>query len=312
MVAGTRKDFTIAPARQSVHRRSFLKTATALAGGAFLPDMAWAAQPGIRAGTCVDLRCDSGKNQITPVKNQDDPVPCNACTAFAVVAAVEGTFNKSQANPVAGLDLDEKKLFGSSATVASGGCGTSHWWPKYALEVCKRDGVAWEGNPARVVPVTGFESLLQSSLPQTQGKIKDWLVNTGPVIAVMVQYEDFYTWGKVWSEQNPGVPNPYVYEPGADLDLCQPVATTPPPCQCRATVAPAATRPLKRAAGSPVGGHVVTIVGFDDRTSPESWICKNSWGDEWNGDGYVLIAQGSHPSKIRCYIDEIDVYGVRC
>ena len=98
---------------------------------------------GIRPVPCVDLRCDGGRTNHAR-KDRDDPVPCNACTAFAVVAAVEGTYNKSQPNPVAGLDLDEKKLFLSSATVPSGGCGTSHWWPKYALEVCQRDGLAWK------------------------------------------------------------------------------------------------------------------------------------------------------------------------
>jgi len=272
--------------------------------------MAWSAPPANRAGTCVDLRCDNGKNQITPVKDQDDPIPCNACTAFAVVAAVEGTYNKSQAQPVPGLDLDEKRLFNSSYSQPSGGCGTSHWWPKYALTACQHDGLAWESDPTRVVRIAGFRNLLDNNLTQTQRNIKDWLVDKGPVIAVMVQYEDFSSWGKVWSEQNPGKPNPYVYEPGAQLDICQPAATSPSVCQCEPAAAPAPTRPLKRTAGSPVGGHVVTIIGFNDNSDPASWICKNSWGDEWNGDGYVLIARGDHPTKIKCYIDEIDVYGV--
>jgi hypothetical protein len=301
--------------RTGVHRRHFLKTATVLAGGALLPEMAWAAA----AAQCYDLRCDNNKNYITSVKNQDDPIPCNACTAFAVVAMVEGTYNKSQGGPVAGLDLDEMKLFLSGGTHPSGGCGTTHWWPKYALDRCKATGLEWQA-PATgpVLKITDFKPLLRPNLNQTQDDIKDWLRTKGPVIAVMVQYEDFYSWGKVWSEQHAGVRNPYVYEPGAELDLCQPVTSAV--CQCPQPAASqdasasmrAAAKKLKPATGASVGGHVVCIVGYDDTTSPKSWICKNSWGSEWNGDGYVLIAQGKagSPNVPKCYIDEIDVYGV--
>jgi hypothetical protein len=304
----------------TIHRRRFLKSATAVAGGALLPGIAWAT-----AERCHDLRCVNGKNYITPVKDQDDPAPCNACTAFAVVAMVEGTYNKSQPQPVAGLDLDEMKLFNANTTPPSGGCATSHWWPKYALQVCKDNGLYWENPPTQQpLKIGHFESLLRPSLNLTQNAMKDWIVNTGPVIAVMVQYEDFYSWGKVWSEQNPGVRNVQVYEPGVELDLC-PSATPSPLCQCQPVASTGSgstptgssdlsyakrtmTPARKRTVGPIIGGHVVCIVGFDSA----SWICKNSWGNAWNGDGYVLIAQGkaSAANIPKCYIDEIDVYGV--
>ena len=297
----------------AVDRRHALKIGAALAGSVLMPEMAWAAD-------CYDLRCVGGNNYITAIKDQDDPVPCNSCTAFAVVAAVEGTYNKTK-SLVPNLDLDEMKLFTAGATVPSGGCGTSHWWPKYALEVCKSTGLQGQGSsPVTAVKITDFSNLLRQNLNLTQGEIKTWLQTKGPVVAVMVQYEDFYTWGKIWSEQNPGQPNPYVYEPGKELDICQP--TTATVCQCQTTASPAtsassttarmASRPLKRTPGSPVGGHVVTIVGFDDTTTPKAWICKNSWGSDWNGNGFVLIAQGApgRPNIPKCYIDEIDVYGI--
>jgi C1A family cysteine protease/putative hemolysin len=34
-------------------------------------------------------------------------------------------------------------------------------------------------------------------------------------------------------------------------------------------------------------GHVVVIVGYDD--AGEYWIVKNSWGSDWNGDGYCKL-----------------------
>ena len=40
--------------------------------------------------------------------------------------------------------------------------------------------------------------------------------------------------------------------------------------------------------GPRVGGHVVTIVGYDD--SQQCWIVKNSWGTKWGEDGWFRMA----------------------
>jgi len=36
--------------------------------------------------------------------------------------------------------------------------------------------------------------------------------------------------------------------------------------------------------GQPSGGHAVACVGWDEK----GFIIRNSWGDKWNGDGYVI------------------------
>ena len=293
----------------AVHRRRFLATATAAAGGALLPATAWPATPS-KAPTAAlpqafDLRNDNGKNYITSVKDQDQPNACNACTAFAVVATVEGTFNKkNQQMGSQGPDFDEMALFlapvSGPGDVASGGCGTSHWWPKYALARCQSTGLQWQGSPTKPPQhIETFKSLLSedpnqnpiNNLKQTQDAIKTWLTSNGPVAAVMVQYEDLFAWGKAWADQHPGSANPNVYSPGK---MASPGPHRPP-------------LPI-------VGGHVVSIVGYND-TGQKYWICKNSWGPAWNGDGYVLIEQGSAsgPGPVgigSCYIDLIDVWGV--
>jgi len=39
------------------------------------------------------------------------------------------------------------------------------------------------------------------------------------------------------------------------------------------------------------GGHSVAIIGYVDTGDIHTsyWICKNSWGDKWNGDGYFKV-----------------------
>jgi len=289
----------------AVHRRRFLTTATAAAGSALLPEAAWPATPPTPP-QAFDLRNVDGKNYVTSVKDQDKPVACNACTAFAVVATVEATFNrknKQSGNPATlGPNFDEMALFQAASSgpgdVASGGCGTSHWWPKYALARCQTSGLQWEGSSQPPVRIATFKSLLGedgnqsavNNLKKTQANMKSWIASTGPVAAVMVQYEDLFAWGQAWSAQHAGMPNPNVYTPGAAL-------------------------PAKRPAVAIVGGHVVCIVGYNDTGPTKYWICKNSWGAAWNGNGYVLIEQGrpgnAGPLGVGgSYIDLIDVWGV--
>ena len=48
-----------------------------------------------------------------------------------------------------------------------------------------------------------------------------------------------------------------------------------------------------------VGGHVVTIVGYDD--SKECWIIKNSWGTKWGEDGWCRISYDSEEMIAQWY-----------
>jgi len=47
-------------------------------------------------------------------------------------------------------------------------------------------------------------------------------------------------------------------------------------------------RVYKHHDGQPVGGHVVAIVGYDDRLN--AWIVKNSWGTHWGQHGWFRMA----------------------
>jgi len=137
------------------------------------------------------------------------------------------------------------------------------------------NGLKWEGSPKpRVYAAATY--LLTDKLNETQDKMKDWISSRGPVIAVMVQYDDFYQFGKEWSDNNGTAQNTNVYGPGKKKDP-----------------------------GKIVGGHTIAIVGYSQN---KYWICKNSWGP-WNGDGFIFIEQGQG-NRAETYIDLIDVWGV--
>jgi hypothetical protein len=62
--------------------------------------------------------------------------------------------------------------------------------------------------------------------------------------------------------------------------------------------------------GNRVGGHVLTIVGYDDNN--ECWIVKNSWGTKWGDKGWFklaydanLIAEWYGPGTGIMYLDGI-------
>ncbi|MFY9952087.1 C1 family peptidase [Bradyrhizobium sp.] len=235
----------------------------------------------------VDLRNvgSPGKNYITAIQNQDAYGACNSCTAFAVVATVEGSYNwqKNQPIPTSGTTpaLSEAELF--FCANLSGGCNCRAWYPEQALAFCFNPGLTDRSNndgsqmvcksPTSTwnwTTITGIQRLKDAN------DMKKWISGAsgpgGPVIAVMIEYQDLRTW-------NYGA-TPYTPSAG----------TWASPNRV-------------------VGGHVVSIVGYDDRGATPFWICKNSWGTAWNGDGYFNVLQ-ENPGHPITYINSFDMLGV--
>jgi len=255
-------------------RRYFLKTAGVLAGGAavgsIVSEQASAAPP-----PTFDLR-DRNGNFITSWKDQGR---CHTCTAFGVIAAIEGSYHWQKkkaitaANPE--LDLSENDLFNSNAPPLPRPCDVDHWWPRYALEYCKTAGVKREPDNGTLFKIAMATQLVTSNKPQDNiDAIKTWIssANGGPVAAVMVEFADFGLFGENRSGAGDVTD---VYEPKGPPNI--------------------------------VGGHVLCIVGY----GANYWICKNSWrsqttGGPWNQNGYVRIKMNG-----RTCIDQTNVWGVQ-
>ena len=273
-----------------IDRRGFLKRtatiiATAVAGSLAPPSSVAQAQVS-PITTAFDLRAavvPDGRtlNFISAVPNGQ--ASCNDCTAYAVVAAMEGSNNvqvmKGPGNP--GYSYSQLFFCGGPPEQ----CDTDHWYPESALRYCLRIGLGKEADfntpnsgswchmqdPTKV----SFTKIISAQPLQNADDIKQWLLRAknfdgGPVVAVMILYNDLATASDLNSFANK------VYVPD-----------------------PARTNYV-------VGGHTVAIVGFDDTDANNKfWICKNSWGPTWNGDGYFKIQQGT------CYLDSYDMWGIK-
>lgn len=54
-----------------------------------------------------------------------------------------------------------------------------------------------------------------------------------------------------------------------------------------AQVAQSGIVPMPSSSEQLLGGHAICCVGYDD--SQQSWICRNSWSDQWGDKGYFYL-----------------------
>jgi len=265
------------------NRRDFLKNsaviATGAAVGSIVPGKASAVAPATPPDA-FDLRTNK---YITSIKDQHT---CHSCTAFGVVATIEGSYHWQKNLPISTtkpeLDLSEEELF--KAPPVLGNCNIDHWWPRGALDYCINNGVPKEGTTTNPYKILSKQQLVANTVDATITAMKSWISDPnnkgGPLVAVMVEYDDFLRFG---ANRTGKTDITDVYEPGWETGSVKPKL---------------------------VGGHVVSIVGYMDRGSSRYWICKNSWyinkGQPWNANGFVRIKM-----KGRSFIDRIDVWGVK-
>jgi C1A family cysteine protease len=203
------------------------------------------------AAPSVDLRNVSGSNFVTPITDQGG---CGSCVAFGTVATVESTQRLRRDDANLQVDLSEAQLFYCYGGAAGRNCANG-WWVPAAMEAFKH-GVCDEA----CFPYTaGDQSCkLCGGWEDRATKIVNWheVTNTAAM--------------KEWLS---GLHGPLtacftVYEDFYNY---------------RSGI-------YHHVSGGVVGGHCVSIVGYND--PGQFWICKNSWGSSWGENGFFRIAYG--------------------
>lgn len=201
-----------------------------------------------------DLRNVDGQNFVTAIRNQGE---CLSCVAFAACAVVEGTLRVQKQAPNLEVDLSEAYLYYCVAASEGRTCQppTGGWWPKKALAAIQAEGVPDDAS----FPYTAGDQPCQAAA--------DWRSRATRILD-MTKLESHAAMKEWVATRGPAMASMIVYE---DFQLYRGGVYT-------------------RVTGDELGGHAVTIVGYDD--PGRYWILKNSWGEEWGEAGFGQIAYG--------------------
>nr|XP_049701831.1 procathepsin L isoform X1 [Helicoverpa armigera] len=187
---------------------------------------------------------------ITPVKNQGH---CGSCWAFCTTAAVEGAIARSNGDRL--LDLSEQSLVDCAWGFDNLGCngGTLDGAMKYVLT----HGIPTEMEYGVYEANDGYCAIQNMTNPyKIRGFSQVTPRNPNALKLALVKY------GPV----TVGVHASSImvqYSNGLFYDF-----------SCEDSYA----------------NHGVTVVGYGVRNEEEYWIVKNSWGETWGEDGYILIS----------------------
>ena len=205
------------------------------------------------AAGSIDWRNMNGVNWLGPVMNQGN---CGSCVAFATVASLEARTSIAAGIPMLRPTFSPQMLF----ACGGGGCD-SGWQPEEAANFLQNTGVTDE-----------------ACLPYTSG-------STGADVACTAKCGDADSRSfKIQGANAPAVLNSSADNVKAALKN-GPLVTTLTVYGDFVTYAGGI---YKHGIGDALGGHAVSLVGYDD--AKRAWLIRNSWGPEWGDNGFAWVS----------------------
>lgn len=200
-----------------------------------------------------DWRNFQDKNWISPILNQAN---CGSCVAFAAVGVLESQLNISSLIPNLNPKLSPQFLFG-----CGGGSCDLGWQPQFAARFLQKTGTPDEACLPYTSGATSENVACQAACGNSAARVQKISTFTNPTR---------------------GMKN----IPAVKQALLQgPLMTT---MTVYSDFVSYSSGVYKRTSSQVLGGHAVSIVGYDDNT--QSWIIRNSWGEEWGEKGFAHIA----------------------
>jgi Papain family cysteine protease len=211
----------------------------------------------VKAPASFDWRSVKGANYVSPIKDQGG---CGSCVAFGATAVLESMVRIQAKEPALIVNLSEAQVFFCyGPDHGAGACPEGGWWPDDAFPAMKK-GVVDEAN------------FIYTDVDQPCHHKADW--------------KSRLTTFKSWTTRT------------SVASIKSYLATVGPMSACFTiyedffyNYVSGIYQYHPKTSGDIIGGHCVTIVGYDD--ADKCWIAKNSWGTGWGEDGYFRIAYGS-------------------
>ncbi len=221
---------------------------------------------------------------VTGAQNQNLPIPCGGCWAFASIGTLEAAYLITNNKLIGGSEqflLDcfsatEGNLYGLPWD-CGGYPGGGGWWAFDIMStkpgglaatpgVPRRSDLGFSGPPAngacaslpalqKPYTVTDWGYVSQGQNPNeipSDSDLKKFLCDYGPLAVAVYAEAEKPTW--------------YAYKDGIISDV---------PNNPSAPVSP---------------NHAIMLVGWDN--SKQAWLIKNYWGDDWGIQGFAYIQYG--------------------
>jgi C1A family cysteine protease len=211
-------------------------------------------------------------NWLTGIRDQGN---CGSCWAFGAIAVLEAVYNMQNNNPNLDLDLSEQYLVscGSEMSLGMDGCCGGHL--SATMNFLKSYGTVTEGCFSyQAIDHKGRDyDDCDLFIPPSNDPVRcnDRCSNWQSEILKIKSYKSLLTKNSIKNaivEYGPVIAGFDVYEDFKEYE----------------------GGVYEHTSGKYRGGHIVTIIGYDDAGG--YWICKNSWTDEWGENGYFRIKYG--------------------
>ncbi|MFC2060763.1 C1 family peptidase, partial [Chloroflexota bacterium] len=199
----------------------------------------------------LDWRDKDGGDWTTSIKNQGQ---CGSCWAFGSIGAMESQINIAANEPTIDMDLSEQYLLSCSGGSCNG------WSLEGTLDFLRDTGTTDEA----AFPYKADDKIpCGTATPFIEGR--KWKLDNWGWVSLGTPTPDEI---KAYLQERPLVTGFNVYE-----DFLYYSGGI-----------------YKHVTGKLLGGHAVSMVGWND--AEQYWICKNSWGTDWGENGWFRIEWG--------------------
>lgn len=203
--------------------------------------------------TRFDWRNKDGVNYSSPILNQAN---CGSCVAFSAIGALETQMNIVNKTPHSPWSYSPQHLFS-----CGGGACQNGWHPMMAVQFLQKTGVPDEtcfpyqsgGDGKDLACSQTCSDASKRSLRITGYSQPSFFFQDANAVKQALLKGPLMTTMMVYEDF-------LFYKSGV----------------------------YKHTTGDQLGGHAITLVGWDD--NQKAWILRNSWGEDWGEKGYFRVA----------------------